>query len=624
MSINPVSITVPHPSTTRGQATHLSYDSVNDRIAYVNGKSIIVRPVDFNSTSPVICFSKHTFTTMTVKFSPSGYYIASGDESGNIKIWDTSIDPNNKTITKFEPPTIKSEFQVMSGPIRSIAWDADNARIIAVGQGKEKFGHCFSWDSGNSIGDIQGHSGPINAVDIKSQRPYRAATVSDDHALVFFNGPPFKFDKSLRGHHSNVVRDVKFSPNGEYLISVGSDRSICVYQGKTGEFVSKIENAHEGGIFAVAWLSDSKYFITASADNTLKKWDISNSECVQTFTVGETRTVQNQQVGLVLAKEYIISLSASGDLNYFNYDSGELVQVVKGHQHSLTKISTDESATNLFSGSADGVLLKWKLDDEKNLQPLPTLQGNQDEAHANYVVDVLVVGNTTYSVGWDDVLKSWTEEGKVTESVKLPSQPRQLAHISSGLLVLYESQVELYSESLELITSLSLDFSSTCISPINDSTCLLTNTTGSTIEEIKIESGSITKTNKQFTKMRSPPTLITVSPNKELFAVADSAGKYTLFKAEDASVITTRWAFHSSKVYDAQWTPDSKYLLSGGLDSGLFIYSVDRPSKVVKFPLAHPSGISNLKWLKYDNETKQGKFVSSGLDGTIRTWEVKL
>ena len=86
----------------------------------------------------------------------------------------------------------------MSGPIRSIAWDADNSRIIAVGQGKEKFGHAFSWDSGNSIGDIQGHSSPINAVDIKPQRPYRAATVGDDHALVFFTGPPFKFDKSLR------------------------------------------------------------------------------------------------------------------------------------------------------------------------------------------------------------------------------------------------------------------------------------------------------------------------------------------------------------------------------------------------------------------------------------------
>lgn len=52
---------------------------------------------------------------------------------------------------EFEQPYIKSEFQILAGPIKSIAWDADNSRVIAVGQGKDKFGHCFTWDSGNSI-----------------------------------------------------------------------------------------------------------------------------------------------------------------------------------------------------------------------------------------------------------------------------------------------------------------------------------------------------------------------------------------------------------------------------------------------------------------------------------------
>ena len=54
MSIKPLSITVPHPSTQRGHATHISYDPVNERLAYVNGKSVIIRPVDFKSTSPTV------------------------------------------------------------------------------------------------------------------------------------------------------------------------------------------------------------------------------------------------------------------------------------------------------------------------------------------------------------------------------------------------------------------------------------------------------------------------------------------------------------------------------------------------------------------------------------------
>ena len=76
MSIKPLSITVPHPSTQRGHATHISYDPVNERLAYVNGKSVIIRPVDFKSTSPTVVFSKHIFPTTAVKFSPSGYYVA--------------------------------------------------------------------------------------------------------------------------------------------------------------------------------------------------------------------------------------------------------------------------------------------------------------------------------------------------------------------------------------------------------------------------------------------------------------------------------------------------------------------------------------------------------------------
>ncbi|CAI5756026.1 unnamed protein product [Candida verbasci] len=600
MSINPTAIAVPQPSTTRGISTHLSLDALNQRLAYCNGKSIIIRPIDFNSNQPVIVFNKHLFTTTAVKFSPSGYYIASGDESGNVKIWDVS--PTTNTI--FDQPIIKSEFQIISGPIKSIAWDNDSQRIIAVGDGKEKFGHAFSWDTGNSIGDIQGHSSSINSVDIKLQRPIRAATVSDDYAMIFYTGPPFKFDKSLRGNHSNIIRDVKFSPNGEYLVSVGSDRIICLYNGKTGEFIKKNENSHDGGIFAVSWTTDSEYFITASADNTLKKWSI-NGENVKTIKVSETISPLNQQVGLALAKDFIISLSVNGSLNYFNYD-GELVKIVSGHQSSITKIEINNN--KLISGDSNGKLYEWEIKDEK-LNSIPILKGE----HKNYISDILTIGYITYTIGWDDVLKSW-KNNELIQSITLNAQPKQIISYEDKLIILFESKIELYSNDLKLLTDYKFPFSSTNIALLNNS-LLITNNSQNTIEEFKIVENEITFT-KSFPKMRSPPTLIRVSPNMEYFAVGDSTGKYTLYN-QNGDVITTRWAFHTSKIFDAKWAKDSKYLISGGLDDGLFLYSVDKPSKVVKFPLAHSgTGISGIEWIG-DN-----KFITSGLDGTIRTWEL--
>lgn len=612
MSIKPIAIAPPQLSTQRGQAAHLSYDAVNDRLAYVNGKSVIIRPADFNSNAPVVVFTKHIHPTTAVKFSPSGFYIASGDESGQIKIWDAAP---KKGEGEFEQPIIKSEFQVMSGPIRSIAWDADNSRIIAVGQGKEKFGHAFSWDTGNSIGDIQGHSSTINAVDIKPQRPYRAATVSDDFALVFYQGPPFKFDKSLRGNHTNSVRDVKFSPDGEYIVSVGSDRAICIYQGKTGEFIKKIENGHDGGIFAVSWTLDSKKFVTASADGSVRTWKVDEG-LVLTHKVAEKPTVFQQLVGLTVTKDYVIALSYGGDLTYFK--NGEIVQVIQGHQAPITKLAISKS--DLYSGSSDGKLFKFEID-PKGLKSNPTRQGGEGGEHSNYVVDLLLGDGGLYSIGWDDEIKQW-KEGKVVTSAKLPSQPKQLNKVGNNILVLLESELQLFSKDLELVSMLKLDFSSTNAASLSSSRLLVTNASKNTIVSVEIDNGSkLSISSQEFPTLRTPPTLIKVSPDGEFFAVADSSGKYTLFK-NDGSVVSTRWAFHTSKAYDAQWSPDSKYLVSGGLDCGLLLYSVEKPSKVVKFPLAHASGVTSLAWVYYDSEKQTGQFVSSGLDGTIRQWEL--
>ena len=59
-----------------------------------------------------------------------------------------------------------------------------------------RFGHVFLVDSGSSVGEIVGHSKPINSVSYKPTRPYRIATCSEDFTSGFFEGPPFKFKQS--------------------------------------------------------------------------------------------------------------------------------------------------------------------------------------------------------------------------------------------------------------------------------------------------------------------------------------------------------------------------------------------------------------------------------------------
>jgi len=55
----------------------------------------------------------------------------------------------------------------------------------------------FSADAGNSVGEIVGMTKAINSVDFKSTRPFRAITGSEDNAVSYFEGPPFKWKTTM-------------------------------------------------------------------------------------------------------------------------------------------------------------------------------------------------------------------------------------------------------------------------------------------------------------------------------------------------------------------------------------------------------------------------------------------
>jgi len=174
-----------------------------------SGKSIFLRSID----NPALCkqYTGHTTTTTVARFSPSGFWVASGDISGQVRVWDA-----------VEAVNTKGEYSIISGRINDIAWDGDSQRVIAVGDGRERYGHCFTADSGNSVGEVSGHSKVVNAVAIRQQRPLRAATVSDDSTMCFLHGAPFKFAKNATGLHKGFILGTAFSPDGNTLVTVVS------------------------------------------------------------------------------------------------------------------------------------------------------------------------------------------------------------------------------------------------------------------------------------------------------------------------------------------------------------------------------------------------------------------
>jgi WD40 repeat protein len=155
--------------------------------------------------------------------------------------------------------------------------------MIVVGEGREKFGHAFMMDTGSSCGEIVGHSKIANGVSIRTNRPFRAVTCSDDMTVNFYHGVPYKFQFSLTDH-SRFVTTAKFNPSGNQFASTGLDGKIFLYDGSTGAKLKEIldpdQNGHKGGILGLSWSPNSKQFITSSADTTVKLWDVETNKVV--------------------------------------------------------------------------------------------------------------------------------------------------------------------------------------------------------------------------------------------------------------------------------------------------------------------------------------------------------
>ncbi|KKY39505.1 putative wd repeat-containing protein 2 [Diaporthe ampelina] len=601
MSITIDKILAAAPVTTRGQPTQLSCDAKGERIAYASGKSIFLRSID----DPSQCkqYNGHTAQTTVARFAPSGFYVASGDVSGSVRVWDA-----------VEAVNTKGEYHIISGRINDIGWDGDSQRIIAVGDGRERFGHCITADSGNSVGEVTGHSKVVNAVAMRQQRPLRAATVSDDASMCFLHGAPFKFAGKSNDLHKGFVYGTAFSPDGNVLVTVGADRRIQLYDGKTGEPTKQIgEGVHTGSIFAVSWAKDSKRFVTASADQSVRVWDVESGENVQTWKLGQEGAVNvgDQQVGVAWPRDdLIIALSLDGDLNYLSEGSAAPTKTVQGHNKSITAIAagSDGSGKDVYTGSFDGRVCHWNVESGVGA----VIDG---QTHTNQVTQIAATSGQAFSVGWDDTLRT-LDEGANTftgSSTKLEAQPKGISVTEGRVVVATGSGIAVYSKDQQ-VGELSTNYSPTSLAASGSTVAV---GDGNDVRLYELDSSNKLSELQVLKKSAAQISSLAFSKDGSHLAAGNSQGKIFAFKTDDWSVETDRWSAHTARVTSIAWNDAGTHAASGALDTHVYVWSLAKPASRVKALNAHKDGVNGVSWVEGSS-----KIASTGGDAAVKIWNV--
>ena len=479
---------------------------------------------------------------------------------------------------------------------------------MIVGSGNDVFCRAILWDSGSSCGDFGGgHIKKCNTVDIKQQRPYRLASGSEDATVGFYQNVPFKSDH-FNKEPNKYVNAVRYSPDGEFFVAGDSGGKLYLYEGKEGKFVNEINGgeaqAHKGGVYGISWSEDSKRFMSASADKSVKIWDAGANKCVTTFTAGTT--VEDQQIGCIWVGDSIVSTSLSGFINFWDEgNAGAPASIIKGHSENVTAMTV--CGDSFYAGCTSGRTTTCAIANGQS--------ATFDNSHASQVKTACSAGTTLVTAGMDDTVRiTQFGEAKLGTPVKLSSMPQGVGILDDLVGVAGKGHITLIRGGKRVgetpapygATSISFSAGGDVAVGGEDKKVHIYTLSGDTLaEKDTLDGGDAILT-------------VAYSPDGANLAAGGVKRQVLVWDASKYGEPTQqRWKYHTSKVTCLAWSPDSALIASGSLDTNIFIWNMAKPTSRIKIGEAHPNAcVTAIGW--QDDNT----VFSSGFDGCVRSWAV--
>jgi len=246
-----------------------------------------------------------------------------------------------------------------------IGAETDNAKALQLVQGALRLSaHVLREDSRQLVGQLLGRMlgfkhpeiqqllAQANQSQTPGLRPLTPSLTAPGGALL----------RTLEGH-SESVRAVAVTPDGERLISGSDDKTLKVWNLHRGE-LEQTFSGHSDWVIAVAVTPDGERVISGSGDTTLKVWNLHRGELEQTFS-GHSSYVR--AVAVTPDGERVISGSHDNTLKVWNLHRGEMIANFPG-DGSITCCAISPDGQTLIAGESSGRLHFLRL---VGLEPNP-------------------------------------------------------------------------------------------------------------------------------------------------------------------------------------------------------------------------------------------------------------
>jgi WD40 repeat protein len=225
-------------------------------------------------------YADHTRGVTGLAFHPGGERFASAAEDG-VKVWAVGRGQPLRTLVLGGHAPAGVAFHPGGGAIASAGhdgtvrvWDAESGRHLAAlaweGDGKPAGGFevvAYS-PTGDTIaaGTNRGEGGPEAA------------------PVVIWDAATRKELRRLAGHRGAVTA-VAYAPDGQRVVTGGSDRAVRLWDAGTGRLLRTL-TGHAGAVTGVAVGDGGRRAFSASVDRTVRVWDTETGQQLAAIDAG--------------------------------------------------------------------------------------------------------------------------------------------------------------------------------------------------------------------------------------------------------------------------------------------------------------------------------------------------
>lgn len=210
------------------------------------------------------------------------------------------------------------------------------------------------------------------------------------------------YERQLFRGHKEEIWQIILSPDKKTLASASADGTVKLWEISTGKILQTLQ--HNDQVWEIAFNSEGSKLATAALDYQVRVWSVENGELLATLPH------QKEVYSVVFIGNLIVSADAGGTIKM--WENGRSKMILNAHRSTVRKLSISPDSTSFLSASQDFTAKLWDL----NGKVLQTFKGHQASVNtAIFSSDgkiILTAGADHQAILWD------AQTGKLLKTIK--------------------------------------------------------------------------------------------------------------------------------------------------------------------------------------------------------------